>query len=270
VSAAGHSATIAVITGLRAEVRCLRGLDVCVACSGGSAERARDQAARLVAEGAVGLVSFGLAGGLAPQLRAGHLLLPEAVRSAGLASWSVDPMWRERVRTRFAAGGTDPAPGAVVGTDRIVATASDKRALFEATGAQAVDMESHEVAAIASGAGLPFLVVRALADPHDQVIPQIAREALMPDGRVRLQATLGGLIRQPGELMALLRLGVQSARGLASLRRAAALAAPRFAFASRGVIRAGGGPSRERGRATPRGCARGAAYGAGAIGPRLR
>jgi adenosylhomocysteine nucleosidase len=229
----GRSATIGVVTGLRAEARCLRGLDVHVACSGGSAERARSEAERLVAEGAVRLVSFGLAGGLAPQLRPGDLLLPEDVRSAGLASWSVDPIWRERVYARLSAGGLKPDPGALVGSDGIVATASDKRALFEATGAVAVDMESHEVAAVATAAGLPFLVIRAVADPHDQVIPQVAREALRPDGRVRFRATLGGLIRQPGELMALLRLGRQSARALASLRRAAALAGPGLGFDSR-------------------------------------
>lgn len=223
-----RGAAIGVITGLRAEARCLRGLEVRVAYSGGSAERARSEAARLVAEGAAALVSFGLAGGLAPQLRPGDLLLPEIVRGAGLASWPVDPLWRERIRARLAAGGLEPNPGTLVGSDRIVAKASDKRALFEATGAQAVDMESHEVAAVASAAGLPFLVVRALADPYDQVIPQVAREALRPDGRVRLRATLGGLIRQPGALLALLRLARQSARGLASLRRAAALAGPDF------------------------------------------
>ena len=38
------------------------------------------------------------------------------------------------------------------------------------------------------------------------------------------------LIRQPGELRALLRLGLDSARGLATLRRAAALAGPRLGF----------------------------------------
>ncbi len=221
---------IGVVTGLRAEASCLCGSDVRIACSGGSAERARSEAARLVADGAVGLVSCGLAGGLAPQLRPGDLLLPGSVRSAGLASWSVDPIWRERVHARLAAGGVEPKPGSLVGSDHIVAMASDKRALFEATGAQAVDMESHEVAAVATAAGLPFLVVRALADPHDQVIPQVAREALRPDGRVRLQATLGGLIRQPGALMALLRLAPQTARGLASLRRAAALAGAGFGF----------------------------------------
>lgn len=225
-----RSATIAVITGLRAEARCLRGLDLHIACSGGSAERARDEAARLVTDGAVGLVSFGLAGGLAPQLHPGDLLLPESVRGAGLASWSVEPIWRERLHPRLAAAGLEPKSGTFVGSERIVATPSDKRALFDATGAQAVDMESHAVAAVATAAGLPLLVLRAVADPSDQAIPQVAREALTPDGRVRLRATLGGLIREPGELMALLRLARQSARGLASLSRAAALAGPGLGF----------------------------------------
>jgi adenosylhomocysteine nucleosidase len=231
VSRERRSATIGVVTGLRAEARCLRAMDVRIGCSGGSAERARSETARLVADGAVGLVSFGLAGGLAPQLRPGDLLLPESVRSAGLESWSVDPIWRERVYARLSAGGLGPISGTLVGSDRIVATVSDKRALFDATGAQAVDMESHAVAALATAAGLPFLVLRALADPHDQVIPQVAWEALRPDGRVRLRATLGGLIRQPGELMPLLGLARQSARGLARLRRAATLAGPRFGLA---------------------------------------
>ena len=214
------------------EARCLRGLDLRVAFSGGSAERAGSEAARLVAEGAAALVSCGLAGGLVPQLRPGDLLLPETVRDAERASWPVDPIWRERVYARLAAGGLQPKPGSLLGSDRIVATTSDKRALFEATGAQAVDMESHEVAAVAAAAGIPFLVLRALADPSDQAIPQVAREAVRPDGRLRPKATLGGLIRQPGELMALLRLARQSARGLASLRRAAALAGARFGFDS--------------------------------------
>ena len=202
-----------------------------ITCSGGSAERARSEAARLVAEGAAALVSFGLAGGLAPELRPGDLLLPESVRSAGTAAWSVDPIWRERVHARLIAGGLEPRAGALMGSerDRGHGTA-DKRELFEATGAQAVDMESHEVAAVAAEAGLPFLVIRALADPYDQVIPQVAREALRPDGRVRLQGMLGGLFRERGRAMALLRLARQSARGLLCLRRAAALAGPGSGF----------------------------------------
>jgi adenosylhomocysteine nucleosidase len=225
-----EAAAVAVITGLRAEARCLRGLPVHVACSGGSAERARAEATRLVAEGAAALVSFGLAGGLAPELRPGDLLLPETVRIAGARVWPVNPIWRERVHACLVAAGLRPGAGVIVGSERIVATATDKRALFDATGAQAVDMESHEVAAVAAAAGLPFLVLRALADPYDQVIPQVAREALRPDGRVRFQGLLGGLFRERGGAMALLGLARQSARGLLCLRRAAALAGPGLGF----------------------------------------
>jgi adenosylhomocysteine nucleosidase len=231
VSPEKPSARVAAVAGFQAEAKCLRALDLGVACSGGSAERARLEAQRLVAEGAAALLSFGLAGGLAAELRAGDLLLPEIVRSAGSLAWPVDPVWRERVHARLAAGGIEPAVGAVAGSDRILATAADKRTLFEAVGALAVDMESHAVAAVASDAKIPFLVLRAIADPADQVVPQVAREAIRPDGGIRIRATFGGLLRQPGDLMALIRLARQSTLALAALRRGARLAGPRLGFA---------------------------------------
>jgi adenosylhomocysteine nucleosidase len=91
-------------------------------------------------------------------------------------------------------------------------------------------MESHLVAEAASRAGLPFLVVRALADASSQEIPAAARHALGPDGAVRAAAVLAGLLRRPQDLAGLLRLGRDSARGLATLRRVAALAPPDLAF----------------------------------------
>ncbi|HEX6113131.1 MAG TPA: hypothetical protein VFZ10_12530 [Geminicoccaceae bacterium] len=230
MSAAEPSDPVAVVAGFRAEARCLRGLGLGVAYSGGSAERARSEAQRLLAGGAAALVSFGLAGGLAPELRTGELLLPEMVCSDGPVPWSVDRLWRERVHARLAGGGFAPKAGIIAGSDGIVATTADKRSLFEATGALAVDMESHAVAAVASAAKIPFLVLRALADPADQVVPQVAREALRPDGRIRIRATFGGVLRQPGELIPLLRLARQSALGLVSLRRGARLAGPRLGY----------------------------------------
>jgi hopanoid-associated phosphorylase len=230
VSQGTPSATVAVVVGFRGEARCLCGLGVAIACSGGSAERARSEAQRLLVQGAAALVSFGLAGGLAPGLHTGDLLLPDTVRSEGFGSWPVDPVWRERVHARLAAGGVQPQAGAVAGSDRILATAGDKRALLEASGAAAVDMESHAVAAVATAAGIPFLVLRVIADPADQVVPQVAREALRPDGAIRIRATFGGLLRQPGQLIALLRLARQSTVALAALRRGARLAGPRLGF----------------------------------------
>jgi adenosylhomocysteine nucleosidase len=91
-------------------------------------------------------------------------------------------------------------------------------------------MESHAVAAIARDAGVPFLVLRALADPFDQTVPQVAREALRPDGRIRIRATYGGLLRQPGQLIALFSLAWQSALALGALRRGARLAGAGLGF----------------------------------------
>jgi adenosylhomocysteine nucleosidase len=137
-----HAPTIAVVTGLRAEARCLRGLRLRVRCSGASSERARSEAARLVAEGTAGLVSFGLAGGLVPDLRPGAPLLPDTVRSLDGRSFPTDPAWRERLKALFATGGFRTMGGALAGSERIAATIADKRALREATGAVAIDMES--------------------------------------------------------------------------------------------------------------------------------
>jgi adenosylhomocysteine nucleosidase len=233
VSPEGSASPVGVITGLRAEARCLRRLRVRVTCSGGSPERARAEAARLAAEGATGLVSFGLAGGLAPELRPGDLVLPETVQAPDGRSLPTDPAWRERLRLLLEKGALRTTGGALAGSERVVATVADKRALLEATGAVAVDMESHEVAALASRAGIPFLVVRAIADPHDGMVPQAALETLRPDGHVHVLSILGGVIREPGQLIALVRLGRNSAAALATLRRVARLTGPDLAYDQR-------------------------------------
>jgi len=219
---------IGVVTGLRAEARCLGGLGVAVACSGARPARARAEAARLVAEGAAGLVSFGLAGALSPALASGDLVLADAVVLPNGERIATDPAWRSRLAARIEARAPDQA--AVAGSDRLLATVAAKQALFAATGALAVDMESHAVAEAAHRAGLPFVVLRAIADPADQALPRAATVALGPDGEVRLLALARALLERPAELPALLRLGRQSSRALAALRRVVLLAGPELAF----------------------------------------
>jgi adenosylhomocysteine nucleosidase len=215
---------IGVVTGLRAEARCLEGLDLAVACSGGHPARARREAARLIAEGAVGLVSFGLAGGLAPAAAAGDLILADAVALPEGVRVATDLAWRRRLMGALATVGTGLHEAAMAGSDRLLATAAAKRALFEASGALAVDMESHAVATAAQAAGRRFVVVRAVADPHDQALPRAARVALGPRGEIRLLMVARALAQRPGDLPTLLRLGGQSRRALATLRRVVLLA----------------------------------------------
>lgn len=211
------------VTGFRAEAACLRGLDVRVACSGGRPAQARQATETMVREGARALLSFGLAGGLVTELHPGDLLLPEVVLSPERGRLPIDATWRQRMHRLLEDGGLAPQSGMLAGSHRLVATPAAKRALSEATGAVAVDMESHVLAEVAAAAGLPFLVLRAIADPSDQAIPVTARDALAPDGRIRVGAVLRGLVHHPDELLPLLRLGRHSAKGLATLRRAVLL-----------------------------------------------
>ncbi len=80
------------------------------------------------------------------------------------------------------------------------------------------------MAEVAARAGLPFLIVRAVADRSDQAIPRAALGAIDAQGDIRHLALLGRLIARPWEIGALIALGRSSGRGLATLSRVAVLA----------------------------------------------
>lgn len=215
--------SVGVVVGYRAEARCLSP-ELRILCSGADPARARAAASRLHEQGVAGLVSFGLAGGLAPGLAPGDLLLPEAVVLPDGATITTDSAWRSRLAATLEGAGLSARSAPIAGSERIVATPDAKRILFARTGAAAVDMESHAVAEVAARAGLPFLVLRAVADHSDQAIPRAAQGAIDAQGEIRHAAVLAGLMRRPWEIPVLIGLGRSSGRGLACLRRVAALA----------------------------------------------
>ena len=221
---------IGVVVGYRAEARCLVGFDLRVLCSGSYPARARAAARRLCDEGVAGLVSFGLAGGLSADLAPGDLLLPQAVILPDGHLIATEAAWRGRLAAMLGQAGLSARSAPVAGSEIILATCAAKRALAAQTGAMAVDMESHGVAQVAAAAGLPFLIVRAVADRSDQVIPHAAQAAIGAEGDMRHLALLGRLIARPWQIGALIALGRSSGRGLASLRRVAVLA-PGLGFA---------------------------------------
>ena len=73
---------------------------------------------------------------------------------------------RNHFVTRVAdlAAGLGATEGLVLGTSRILASTEEKRRTWQETGALAVDLESDVVARIAAASGIPFLVVRTIAD----------------------------------------------------------------------------------------------------------
>ncbi|WP_051212276.1 phosphorylase family protein [Rubritepida flocculans] len=159
------------------------------------------------------LLSFGLAGGLAPGVARGALLAAEAVVAAG-GIFLPDPAWTAEIVAR-----TGALPAVLAGSEALAPDAAVKRALHAATRALAVDMESGVMARAAARHGLPFAVLRAVADRAEESIPRAA--ALTPEGRPDLPRVLLGLLRRPWELPALIRLGRASAAAHAVLRQAA-------------------------------------------------
>ncbi|MCY4310390.1 MAG: hypothetical protein OXC54_03610 [Rhodospirillaceae bacterium] len=214
--------SLGVITGLVKEANCVRrasGNDtlLMIHAVAGQANVARDTARAMIDRGASGLLSFGIAGGLDPSLGAGVVVIADAIHEPGGKSWPANERWVEAL-TQFD-GAFDS--GVILGSDTPVMTARDKRKLFQHTGALAVDMESHAVAAVAHEAEVPFAAIRAIGDPAERSIPRAALPGLSPSGRTRALPVIAGLLRRPGDFVGVWRLANETNTALSALRAVA-------------------------------------------------
>jgi hypothetical protein len=94
-----------------------------------------------------------------------------------------------------------------------------KADLRAATGAAAVDMESHVAASFAGRHGLPFAAVRVICDPAGQALPAFAAEALTPEGEPDIAAVFFAFARGRARLGDLMRLAKDSNAAFAALGR---------------------------------------------------
>ena len=204
-------AEIGLVCGMESEARALgrwrTDPRVAVAISGADPDRAETAARRMADDGVHTLISWGLAGGLAPHLEPGALLQPAAVILPG------------GTRVEFDRGLM--ADFAILGSDVVVANPAEKAQLHERTGALAVDMETHRLALVSMDTGVDLKIARAVSDPAGRALPALAATALGPDGRPRIGRVLRGLALRPWDLPALLAAKRDSDRALASLRGAA-------------------------------------------------
>ncbi len=222
---------IGVVTGLASEATCLCVLPAggrpAVRCAGASSKRAGEIARAFVSEGCAALLSFGMAGGLAPGLGAGSVVVADQIVAPGGKRFPTDPDWREGLKKTVAAE-MEVSQGSIAGSPEAVATPAGKQALHASTGAVAVDMESHAVAEAAHDKGVPFLAVRVIADPAMRRIPAWTLGCVGEDGAVSPVKVMGGLMFRPWDVVVLLQLSSDAGDALVNLRRVATLAGPRF------------------------------------------
>lgn len=189
---------IIAVTCLSFEAKVAAGPGIAVLC--GTAQRYADKLVAAVEAGGSGIISIGIAGGLAPGLKPGDWVVASGVVSNG-ECYVTDRRWSSRL--------LEALPGAVhadiFGVDAPVVAHSDKRRLHEATGTVAVDMESHIAARIAADYGVPFAACRVIIDPAERTLPPAALVGMRSDGKADIAAVLGSLLRQPRQLLALMR-----------------------------------------------------------------
>jgi adenosylhomocysteine nucleosidase len=200
-------------TGLARERHIVAGPGVEAIAGGGDHQRLERLLEARAGE-ARGIISIGIAGGLAPNLQPGRWVLADTVLVDGRLMPSDSP-WTERLATRLPGA----VRGALLGVDAIVAGPTDKAELHRRTGAQAVDMESHVAARVAERHRLPFAAARVICDPAHRALPAAARVALKADGQTDVRAVLRSLLAQPSQLAALIVTAVDAERSFRSLLR---------------------------------------------------
>jgi adenosylhomocysteine nucleosidase len=159
----------------------------------------------LLEKGATALLSWGSAGGLAPELFPGNLILPKTVIASDQSLYHVEVSWHQRLCNRLR-GRVEFHTEPLVESTAVVCTPAEKAVLFHRTGAIGVDMESASVAAVAQEAQVPFMVVRAIADSINTTIPESALNAADEFGRSSFLKLIQGLAKHPGEIFDLVHI----------------------------------------------------------------
>lgn len=215
-----------VATGFRREARIVAQPGV-VVIAGGGVEADLEEKLETQAEGAIGIVSFGLAGALRDGLDIGDWVV--AMRLAGAVEAETDAAWRDAALARLprARSGIAYADG------RMIDSVAEKRRLGIETGASVVDMESHIAARVAQRHGLPFAVIRCVSDRVDHVLPHAITVSMGPGGAIDGMAMLGSLFRQPRQLPDLLATMVHAASAFRALAAGSDMLGQQLSFTGR-------------------------------------
>lgn len=188
-----------------------------VICSSSDPKQLRAMLASFDPKSIRGVISFGVAGGLDPDLQSGDVVVATDVVAGGMR-WTAGRELSRELLADADLDGRRVIRGSLVGVEKVIAARAEKAELRDSTGAAAVDMESHIAAAYAAEAGLPFAAVRVISDPATRALPALATNAIKPNGDIDLRKVLRGLARNPTLLRSLVSTGRDFNRALRSLR----------------------------------------------------
>ena len=213
------------ISGLPRESACFRSIPVperdFATFAGVGPRRAAEGARAFVARGVQALMSFGVAGGLSPDARAGTMVLATSV-VVDDEHYSASSEWSAAIR-KVVSEIQPIIEAPLAGADRMIPSPEAKKDLHRETGAVACDMESHAVARVAREADIPFIVIRTISDPVDRHVPKWVLKSLTPEGDVRVAKLLANISIRPWAVPNLVGLSRDSGKAFDGLRRVAGL-----------------------------------------------
>jgi adenosylhomocysteine nucleosidase len=206
------------VTGLAFEARIAAGPGVTVVCGGTRLQLIRSLEASLK-QGCRGILSFGIAGGLAPHLGAGDCVIARNI-VAEHGNYPSNRAWAQSLVAMIRGAAKDAGPstatlrnvsfGDIAGSDAPIACTRAKQSLYEQTGAIAVDMESHVAARFAAEHRIPFAAFRVVTDPSHRPLPAAALVATRREGTIDAAAVFRSLVRSPRQVPTLVRLALDS------------------------------------------------------------
>ncbi len=194
--------------------------DSCLYLGGMGPVAARRAALALLDAGATRLAVFGVAGALVPALTNGTLLCPARICGGKAPPHATDDQWRRQLLERLARGGLPAHGGDLLGSATALTSTASKQAAARHYSAVAVDMESLAVAEVAASHGVPFIVLRAVADECADSLPAALVQAVDAFGRPRPLQLAAALLRHPALLGQLPRLATRMNGALKALRAA--------------------------------------------------
>jgi len=173
----------------------LEGLSLLVVLSGVGTENARRAAELAVRHNPKAMVSLGFAGGLSKALVSGELLTSKEVRNLEGHRIPCDAFWKE------------PLEGTLLTVNAVVQYSEEKQALARL--ADAVDMESYAVAAIAAKHGVPFSSFRIISDSCDESIPVDFSPAFV-EGKFNPFKAIYLILKKPSSIPSIFSLAYRS------------------------------------------------------------
>jgi hopanoid-associated phosphorylase len=210
------SANVLIVSGLKREAAILAGPGRATVC--GDAPTLRGRLAEAAGLRPSLVISWGLCGGLDPQLRPGDLILgAEVVSDDGAVG--TDEAVASSLARRLASAGERVVVGGLAAADAPVLTAAAKAELRRATGAAGVDMESLIAGRYALEQRIPFAILRAVADPAKRDLPPLVLKAVDSDGGINAVTVIRELIRFPAQFAELRAAALDARAAFQALER---------------------------------------------------